>query len=200
VVNPAGGSELPSGFAVPQKPLAFGRLTKPVRNRRRKTYVYVKRNSPWVEQPPKQLVALEQYLPSVHRVIDDGLAARLLPFAGRAFVGLLRMHWMRDWMIALSKKSNPGIWGGLWCRKRYVDEMLVTARNELQQVVNLGAGFDTRAYRLPSLSGVPFWEIDQYENTRAKGSQLRKVFGAVPSTSAGTSPRSGRRTTSRIRN
>jgi methyltransferase (TIGR00027 family) len=116
-----------------------------------------------------------------HRIIDDGLAARLLPFGGRAFVGLLRMRWMRDWIIALSEKSNPGIWGGLLWRKRYIDETLVASRNEIKQVVNLGAGFDTRAYRLPSLSGVPVWEIDQRENAKAKESQLRKVFRAIPS-------------------
>jgi methyltransferase (TIGR00027 family) len=130
---------------------------------------------------PTALVAVEQYLPSEQRVVDDALAARLLPFAGRAFVSLLRMRWMRDRMIALSEKSNPGIWGGLLCRKRYIDETLVASRNEIEQVVNLGAGFDTRAYRLPFLSGVPVWEIDQYENAKAKESRLLKVFGTLPS-------------------
>jgi methyltransferase (TIGR00027 family) len=130
---------------------------------------------------PAALVAVEQYLPSEHRIIDDSLAARLLPFAGRAFVGLLRVRWMRDWIIAQSEKSNPGIWGGLLCRKRYIDEKLVAACNEIEQVVNLGAGFDTRAYRLASLSGVPIWELDQYENAKTKESRLRKVFGTVPS-------------------
>lgn len=130
---------------------------------------------------PTALVAVEQYLPREHRVIDDGLAGRLLPLGGRAFVSLLRMRCLRDWVIAQSEKSNPGIWGGLLCRKRYIDNTLVAARNEIEQVVNLGAGFDTRAYRLPSLSGVPVWEIDQVENARAKERRLRKVFGAIPS-------------------
>jgi methyltransferase (TIGR00027 family) len=130
---------------------------------------------------PTALVAVEQYLPSEQRIIDDGLAARLLPFGGRAFVALLRMRWMRDWIIALSEKSNPGIWGGLLCRKRYIDEKLAVSRSEIEQVVNLGAGFDTRPYRLPALSGLPVWEIDQYENAKAKESRLRKVFGTIPS-------------------
>jgi methyltransferase (TIGR00027 family) len=128
---------------------------------------------------PTALVAVEQYLPREHRVIDDGLAGRLLPLGGRAFVSLLRMRCIRDWVIAQSEKSNPGIWGGLLCRKRYIDNTLVAARNEIEQVVNLGAGFDTRAYRLPSLSGVPVWEIDQVENARAKERRWRKVFGAI---------------------
>lgn len=47
-------------------------------------------------------------------------------------------------------------------------------------MVNLGAGFDTRPYRLPALSGLPVWEIDQYENVEAKQKRLRKAFGAIP--------------------
>ena len=130
---------------------------------------------------PTALVAVEQYLPREQRIIDDALAVRLLPLAGRAFVGLLRMRWMRDWIIALSEESNPGIWSGLLCRKRYIDETLVAFRNEIEEVVNLGAGFDTRPYRLPALSGLPVWEIDQHENSKAKKSRLRKLFGAIPS-------------------
>ena len=79
---------------------------------------------------PMALVAVEQYFPKAQRVIDDGLAARLLPLAGRIFVRLLRPLWMRNWFIGLSEKSNPGIWGGLLCRKRYIDEKIADSRNE----------------------------------------------------------------------
>jgi methyltransferase (TIGR00027 family) len=47
--------------------------------------------------------------------------------------------------------------------------------------VNLGAGFDTRAYRLPALSGVPVWEVDQSDNIKAKRLRLTKVLGEIPS-------------------
>ena len=64
---------------------------------------------------PMALVAVEQYFPKPQRVIDDGLAARLLPLGGMIFVRFLRPRWMRDWIIGLSEKSNPGIWGRLSC-------------------------------------------------------------------------------------
>ena len=96
------------------------------------------------------------------------------------FVRLLRPRRMRDWIIGLSEKSNPGIWGGLLCRKRYIDEKLVASRNEIESVVNLGAGFDTRPYRLPALSGLSVWEVDQCENVEAKERRLRKAFGTIP--------------------
>ena len=126
------------------------------------------------------LVALEQYFPQSQRIVDDTLAVRLLPLGGRLFVRLLRPRAMRDWVIGMSEKSNPGIWGGLLCRKRYIDEKLVACRNEIGAVVNLGAGFDTRLYRLPGISGLPIFEVDQRENVSAKEKRLRKALGAIP--------------------
>jgi methyltransferase (TIGR00027 family) len=129
---------------------------------------------------PMALVAVEQYFPKAQRIMDDDLAIRLLPFRGRMFVHLLQPRWMRDWIIGLSEKSNPGIWGGLLCRKRYIDEKLTASQNEIEALVNLGAGFDTRPYRVPALSGLPVWEVDQRENVQAKERRLRKAFGTIP--------------------
>ena len=69
-------------------------------------------------------------------------------------VALDEMRWMRDWLMGLSEKSDPGVWGGLLCRKRYIDEKVESSRNEIEAVVSLGAGFDTRSFRLPTLSGL----------------------------------------------
>jgi O-methyltransferase involved in polyketide biosynthesis len=79
------------------------------------------------------------------------------------FVHVLRLSWLRDWIIDLSEKSNPGIWSGILCRNCYIDEKLVASRKQIEAVVNLGAGFDTRLHRLPELSGLPPREVDQRE-------------------------------------
>lgn len=129
---------------------------------------------------PIALVAVEQSFPKSQRVIDDVLAVRMLPIGGRMFVRLLRLRWIRDWLIGLSERNNPGIWGGLLCRKRYIDEKVETSRDKIDAVVNLGAGFDTRLFRLPDLSDLPVWEIDQRENIEAKKRRLRKALGLIP--------------------
>jgi methyltransferase (TIGR00027 family) len=129
---------------------------------------------------PMAVVAVEQYLPKAQRVIDDGLAAPLLPLGAMIFVRFLRPRWMRDWIIGLTEKSDPGIWGGMLCRKRYIDEKLVASRNEIEAIVNLGAGFDTRPYRLSALSNMPVWEVDQRENVEAKEKRLRQALGTIP--------------------
>jgi methyltransferase (TIGR00027 family) len=66
------------------------------------------------------------------------------------------------------------------CRKRYIDEILIASVGQIDTVVNLGAGFDTRAYRLPTLTDLPVWEVDQPENIEPKRAALRKLFGRVP--------------------
>jgi methyltransferase (TIGR00027 family) len=129
---------------------------------------------------PIALVAVEQYYPEAQRIIDDGLADRMLPLGAKMFVRFLRPRLIRDWVVSASEKGNPGIWGGLLCRKCYIDEKLLAARNEMEAIVNLGAGFDTRLYRLSGLSGLPAWEIDQRENIERKAYRLRRAFGATP--------------------
>ena len=129
---------------------------------------------------PTALVAVEQYWPRPQRIVDDGLAIQMLPFGARLFVHSLGLRWIRDWLIGLSEKSNPGIWGGLLCRKHYIDEKLAASGKVIDAVVNLGAGFDTRLFRLRGLSGLRMWEIDQRENIEPKEKRLRKALGSIP--------------------
>ena len=126
------------------------------------------------------MVAIEQRFPRDQRIIEDDLAYRILPFGTRAFVWLMRPAVARDWMIRVTEKSLPGIWGAMACRKRYIDEKLIESIGQIDAVVNLGAGFDTRVYRLPALSDMPVWEVDQPENIESKQARLRKLFGEVP--------------------
>jgi methyltransferase (TIGR00027 family) len=129
---------------------------------------------------PTVSVAVEQHFPLTERILHDDLAYSILPAPMRAFVRLTRPGFVRDWMVRSLEKPAPGIWGGLMCRKRYIDEKLTGWVHQVDALVNLGAGFDTRAYRLPTLAHIPVWEVDQPENIEAKLARLRKLFGEVP--------------------
>jgi methyltransferase (TIGR00027 family) len=130
---------------------------------------------------PTLVVAIEQHFPEGTRLINDDVACQILPIGARAWVWLTRLSWARDWMVRMSEKSAPGCWAIFPCRKRYIDDKVVEAVVEqVDTVMNLGAGFDTQAYRLPAMSKVPVWEVDQPDNIDAKRSRLRKVFGEVP--------------------
>ncbi|AOJ07795.1 methyltransferase [Burkholderia mayonis] len=128
---------------------------------------------------PIAMVAVEQRLPADRRIIDDDLAGAIAPFRTRALVSLLGPR-AAAWTAARAERKFPGVWGGILCRKRYIDEKLLESAGEIDAFVNLGAGFDTRAYRLASLASLPVWEVDQMRNVEAKRRRLRRLFGAVP--------------------
>jgi methyltransferase (TIGR00027 family) len=130
---------------------------------------------------PIAMVAVEQHFPEDQRILVDPLATQILPFGIRALATLMRPAFARNWMVRSTEKSIPGIWGGMMCRKRYIDEKLAESLDRMEAVVNLGAGFDTRAYRMKAVSSVPVWEVDQPENIEAKRGRLRKLFKEVPS-------------------
>jgi methyltransferase (TIGR00027 family) len=130
---------------------------------------------------PTALVAIEQYFAKNERIIEDDLAYRMLSFGARAFLWLVRVNAVRDWMVRATERDAPGIWSGMMCRKRFIDEKLTDSIKLMDAVVNLGAGFDTRVYRLPALSEIPVWELDQLGNIKLKQTRLRQVFGTIPS-------------------
>jgi methyltransferase (TIGR00027 family) len=130
---------------------------------------------------PIALIAIEQYFPKNQRIVEDRLAYHMLPLRSRIFVRLLRPSWIRNQIIRGSEKILPGDWGGLLCRKRYIDDKVIESSKQIDAVVNLGAGFDTRAYRLSVLSNLPVWEVDQPENINQKRIRLRKALGVIPS-------------------
>ena len=129
---------------------------------------------------PIILVAIEQYYPENERIISDNLASSMLPFGMRAFVWFMRFSAVRKWMVKKIEKKSPGIWAGLLCRKRYIDEKLFDPDQEIEAIVNLGAGFDTRVYRMPSSAPVCAWEIDQSDNIAQKENRLVRSLGQIP--------------------
>ena len=129
---------------------------------------------------PTVMVAIEQWFPDHQRILVDDLALAILPFGARAFVHATRPSPIRNWMVRATERAFPGLWSGIMCRKRFIDDALLAASSEIDAVVNLGAGFDTRAYRLQSLAAIPVWEVDQPANIRSKQYGIRRRFGVVP--------------------
>ncbi|MFC1610430.1 SAM-dependent methyltransferase [Myxococcota bacterium] len=126
------------------------------------------------------LVAIEQSFPEETRIITDELAFPLLPAGLRINTWLMQR--LRNWLVRKTEQKVPGLWGGIMARKRYIDDQVFeAATGRVEAVVNLGAGFDTRAYRTPALKDIPTWEIDLPKNIVAKRSRLEKLFQEVPS-------------------
>ncbi len=92
---------------------------------------------------PIFIVAVEQFFPKYQRIIEDNLALKILPLSIRVVASVMRYGFIRDWLINYSEKTTPGIWGGILCRKGYIRDKLIDMSNQIDGVVNLGAGFDT---------------------------------------------------------
>jgi methyltransferase (TIGR00027 family) len=130
---------------------------------------------------PMSIVAIEQYYPAGQRLVQDELAFQFLPPGLKALVKLTRWSPIRAWMFNLSEKRARGVWGGVLCRKRYIDDKLLEAVSAgINAIVNLGAGLDTRAYRLGEQAAIPVFELDLPENIEYKRAKLQQVYGGVP--------------------
>jgi len=124
-------------------------------------------------------IAIEQYFPRDERLLDDDLARSMLPLGSRIFVSLFRFAWLRNWMIRMTEKRFPGVWAIFPVRKRYIDAKVTQATN-LDALVNLGAGLDTLAFRLPTVAKVPIFEVDQPGNFELKRAKLNRALGELP--------------------
>lgn len=131
---------------------------------------------------PMVIVATEQYLDPHQRIVEDALAAKLLPSNLRAMVGLARWKPLRDLLLSASEKRAPGITGSVLCRKRFVADQLAAALPGLDAIVVLGAGLDTLGSRLAGRSPIPVYEVDLPENIAVKEERLRAALGHVPET------------------
>jgi methyltransferase (TIGR00027 family) len=129
---------------------------------------------------PMVLAAVEQNEPPGHRLVDDDLAELFLPASLRLLVGATRWGPARRLMIRGSEFTGSGLWVNMACRKHFIDDKLKGALDDIDAVVILGAGLDTRAYRLTRQARIPVFEVDQPVNIAMKAKTVRRVLGELP--------------------
>ena len=129
---------------------------------------------------PMVLAAVEQNEPPGHRLVDDDLAELFLPAALRLLVGATRWGPARRLMIRGSEFTGPGLWANMACRKHFIDDKLKEALDDTDAVVVLGAGLDTRAYRVTRQVRIPVFEVDLPVNIARKAKTVRRVLGELP--------------------
>ena len=129
---------------------------------------------------PMVLAAVEQNEPPGRRLVDDDLADLFLPAPLRCLVAATRWGPARQLMIRGSEWTGPGLWANLACRKRFIGDKLLESRGEIDAVVILGAGFDTRAYQLTRQIRIPVFEVDLPVNIARKLKTVRRALGELP--------------------
>ncbi len=129
---------------------------------------------------PMVQAAIEQYEPPGRRLVNDDLAASILPAGQRAVVRAMRWPLLRRMTISAGEKAVPGSWALISCRKRFIDDRLDEALKDVDAVVILGAGLDTRGLRLARRSDIPVFEVDLPVNIARKKAAVQRAIGAIP--------------------
>jgi methyltransferase (TIGR00027 family) len=129
---------------------------------------------------PMVLAAVEHNEPPGRRLVDDDLAELFLPAPLRWLVATTRFTPARRLMVRASEWSGPGLWANLACRKRFIADKLTEALADINAVVILGAGLDTRGYRLTRQVRIPVFEADLPVNIARKAKTVRRVLGEAP--------------------
>lgn len=113
--------------------------------------------------------ALETLEPRRERLFADLYAERFLRSAGRLLLVLARLQPIRRRIHRIVDRKWPGARTSAVARTRLADDLLRDAlRNGARQVLILGAGFDTRAYRLPEMAPARVFELDHPLTQAAK--------------------------------
>jgi methyltransferase (TIGR00027 family) len=121
---------------------------------------------------------IEQYQPEETRLFNDPVAKELV---GPLIRFLMQSAGMRNFTVKQTDAVGTGIYGAQICRTRYIDDTVQAALSKgVVQLVILGAGFDTRPYRLSGLERVKVFEVDLPAVREDKKKKLQKSLGRLP--------------------
>lgn len=123
--------------------------------------------------------ALESEKPEGESICYDPYAVRFLSRETREFMANEPEKFRAEYDRV--ERSLPGYSGSLVARVRYFDDAIrVSAKNGLEQLVILGAGFDTRAYRIEGMGKVKVFEVDRPDTISVKKAKIEEIFGELP--------------------
>jgi methyltransferase (TIGR00027 family) len=117
--------------------------------------------------------AVESARPEKGRLFTDPLASALLPTSLRLVADVARLPRIGRAIPAILDLGWPRTRSSGVVRTRLIDTMVDDALGDgALQLVLLGAGYDSRAYRLPLAREVTVFEVDHPSTQRAKRARL----------------------------
>ncbi len=137
---------------------------------------------------------IEQYQPTEIRLFNDPVVKALV---GTPIRLMMQFAALRNFTFNQTEAAGKGIYGMQICRTRYFDDAVLaalpsrtpsradalagrTAAGGIDQLVILGAGLDTRPYRLPGIEGVKTFEVDLPAVQEDKKKKIQKYLGRWP--------------------
>lgn len=131
---------------------------------------------------------------SPSRTAEDATLIRMgesqKPEGERICYDPLAIHFVSQETLELLQK-NPeidkekeiifrGVSNTIAARVRYFDDFVKKSVDGIEQLVILGAGYDTRAYRIEGLKNVNVFEVDHHGTQSVKIEKIKELFGSLP--------------------
>jgi methyltransferase (TIGR00027 family) len=126
--------------------------------------------------------AAETLRPAGERLFADPFARGFLGPGFRAIIALSRVPILRALLLRwVYDRRLPGTLASAICRTRMIDDLLEEALGAgVSQVVILGAGFDSRPYRVAGIARARVFEVDHPSTQAVKRARLERMLGRLP--------------------
>ena len=125
--------------------------------------------------------AIESSRPPQERMISDPIAFHFLDVPFRLTAFLSRSRAGRALLCRYIDNRWLGSRTSLIARTRWIDDYVTAAvASGVRQIVLLGAGFDSRAYRIPGVDRAKFFEVDHPNTSVVKRSHVNRGLGTLP--------------------
>ena len=122
--------------------------------------------------------AIESLKTEEERICYDPLAKDFLTLKYKI---LIQNKLLRNSVVKIIDQLFIGHHYYVIARTRYIDNFLQECcANEIQQVVIMGAGFDSRAYRFDDLKEIKVFEVDHPATMAIKKEKIQKELGSLP--------------------
>ena len=125
--------------------------------------------------------AIESSRPASHRLFEDPFAKRFLDRRLALLAEACRVPGVAE----LVSRYIDGRWAGARssavARTRFIDDAIAASLDRgIEQLVILGSGFDSRAYRLSGLSELDVFEVDHPDTLGKKRALIEGLSHAIP--------------------
>ena len=126
--------------------------------------------------------AVGMLYPKEKRLFEDPYSEKLLIPRFKFFIAVMRSPKRFNRIIQSREKKYPGEFGWFFCRTRYVDDVSKNSitKKGIETVVNLGSGMDCRAYYIPGIESMRYFEVDHPSVIKRKRVKLKKILGKLP--------------------
>ncbi|MFI5366182.1 MAG: class I SAM-dependent methyltransferase [Candidatus Binatia bacterium] len=125
--------------------------------------------------------ALESSRPPGRRLFEDPLARHFLSPPLALVARLSTVPGIRKLLSWFIDRRWPGARSSAVARTRFIDDAVIAClQAHIEQVVILGAGFDSRAYRLHALKMVAVFEVDHPDTLKTKRGMLDRALSGLP--------------------